>query len=417
MTIRDQLGNGVFSLEEVRAALGVPRPAAMRDLLVRYAEPIDFADNLITPDGVALGGHYTLHLEHNGTFRFAGDVRATGFQSFEFAVRVTAGAELAAKAVMTAGGRVHGTNEIGDRQVNWDQTGQSPQVALNWLDFKRAKPPTADFQRDVSFFGDIGDVVGFLAELYASYVTAGATGECVMLGTAAADAAGLDKSVSGLVGVEVAEGVLAVFGEGAIVLALVAGVAAGVAIETLIRHRPMTDEEFTFADKVFKGTIPRDRILLTNLFGIGQAPFTMPIGKTIMVNLGAGFDDPRNYNGFGSDDHPPIEPEYTQAPGQLFIHELTHAWQIAHNNFTAGLVCKALDLQIRQRAILGHDVYAYGPAGPSYSGFFNLEQQAKIVDEWFGGNGRQATWGATLESDVNPYFRYVRDNIRANTTL
>jgi hypothetical protein len=419
MNVRNQLGMGVFSLDEVRDTLGVVRPAKLHDLLVRFAAPIDYHENLDTPDGLALGGHYTVHLERDGTFRFAGDVRATGFQSFDFSLRVTAGAELAARAVMTAGGRVHGTNEpfSGQRQVDWDQRGQSPQIALNWLDFKRAKPPIAGFERDVSFFGDIGHVVKILAELYASYVTAGVSGECIMLGAAAADEAGLDKSLAGLVGVEAAEAVLLVFGDSAIVLALVAGMAVGVAVDTLIRHRSMLDDEFNFADKVFKGTLPRDRVVLTNLFGIGGRPFTIPVGNLIMVNLGAGFDHPREYTGYGDPDHPPIDPDHTQAAGQLFIHELTHAWQIAHNSFMPGFVCNALDLQVRQAKILGHDVYAYGRAGPSFSGGFNLEQQASIVDQWFGGSKRQQGWGPMKESDDNPYFRYIRDNIRANTTV
>jgi hypothetical protein len=79
------------------------------------------------------------------------------------------------------------------------------------------------------------------------------------------------------------------------------------------------------------------------------------------------------------------------------------------------LVYRALDTQIRQAAILGHDVYLYGPAGPAFNDFFNLEQQANIVDQWFGG--RQTIYGgAMVESDANPYFQYIRDNIRANTT-
>jgi hypothetical protein len=31
----------------------------------------------------------------------------------------------------------------------------------------------------------------------------------------------------------------------------------------------------------------------------------MPVGKTILVNLGAGFDDPVHYTGFGDPDKPP----------------------------------------------------------------------------------------------------------------
>src|SRR4030081_3101927 len=126
INVRQQVGMGVPSNEALRAALGVQRPASLRDLLGRYALPVDFAVTLVTPDGVALNGQYPLHLERNGKFRFAGDARATGFPSFNFAVRVTYGAELGTPAVVVASGRVHGTNEVGDRQVNWDQQGVNP---------------------------------------------------------------------------------------------------------------------------------------------------------------------------------------------------------------------------------------------------------------------------------------------------
>jgi hypothetical protein len=417
MTLSETLGMGVGSLEQVRAALGAPRPASTRDLLDRYQAPIDFAGNLVTPGGVPLGGHYALQLQRDGSFRFTGDVRATGFPSFSFAVRVTVGADLAAQAVMIASGRVHGTNEIGDRQVNWNQSGQSPPVALNWLDFKRAHAPSVDFERDVSIFGDVGSVVTFLAELYASYALGGATGECLMLGSAAANQLDVGEKIGigGLAGVAAAGAVLAVFGQGAIVAALVAGIAAGVAVDNLVRHRTMHDDEFAFADRVFHGTLPRDRIVLTNLYGIGGRPFTIPVaGNTILVNLGAGFDHPMTYTGYGDPDHPPTDPNHTQAAGELFIHELTHAWQIAHSGFVPGWVCSELGTQTQ-----GHAGYVYGPPGPPF-GEFNFERQAKIVDEWFGGTGRQKydgnnqDMGGCVESDRNPYYRYIRDNIRVN---
>ena len=77
----------------------------------------------------------------------------------------------------------------------------------------------------------------------------------------AVSALGLQELVlPGMVGVLVAGGVLLVFGPGAIIPAFVAGAAAGVAVEQLVRQRRLTDEEFTFVDKVYRGTLPRDRI-------------------------------------------------------------------------------------------------------------------------------------------------------------
>jgi hypothetical protein len=65
--------------------------------------------------------------------------------------------------------------------------------------------------------------------------------------------------------------------------------------------------------------------------------------------------------------------------------------------------------------------YAYGPAGPSW-GSFGTEQQGSIVDQWFAGNtdpdprsmqrGFPPTHSDDQGTGQNPYFRYIRDNIR-----
>jgi hypothetical protein len=70
-------------------------------------------------------------------------------------------------------------------------------------------------------------------------------------------------------------------------------------------------------------------------------------------------------------------------------------------------------------------VYSYSDAGPSWNEF-NLEQQASIVDQWFAGNrgpvGRQSSFEPLSEHEgggpfaSNPYWRYVRDNVRAGVT-
>ena len=149
---------------------------------------------------------------------------------------------------------------------------------------------------------------------------------------------------------------------------------------------------------------PSDQIILTNLAGLSNRAFTTPnIDGTILVNLGDAFDhpDPMHYtNG-----------AYPR-PGQVFIHELTHAWQIFHHSFTAGLICEGIVVQARYQ--LGENVYAYGPPGPPYSAF-NLEAQAAIVDQWFGGNGSSVP-GRTPMNEQDPYFTYIANNLRLGLT-
>jgi hypothetical protein len=94
------------------------------------------------------------------------------------------------------------------------------------------------------------------------------------------------------------------------------------------------------------------------------------------------------------------------AKGELMIHELTHAWQIAHNTFVPGFVCSGIVNQANY--VMGDDVYAYGAAGPPWSSF-NLEQQGQIVNQWFGGDGNSSAWRAMDQE--NPYYPYISGNI------
>jgi hypothetical protein len=226
-------------------------------------------------------------------------------------------------------GRVHGTNDPGDRESAWDKTDHNGLIALHWEAIRRARAETT-----------------------------------------------IDRD-------------------------------SGTAFELALEHRPMLGPERDFAMKVFGPTLPVERIRLTNLLGIGRRPFTIPtVGETILVNLGAGLGDPIGYDGLGDPDNP-----QRQARGQLFIHELAHAWQIGTASFLPGLMCDAV---AASATTVGGDmgVYQYGAPDQAFSDF-NPEQQASIVDDWFAGSGlRQGAFDPAVESDLNPYFRYIRDNIR-----
>jgi len=403
----DEIGPGITSIEFVRARLNMARPASLTAMLAKYAEPIVIDEPLVTDDGVALGGHHTITLERTGRSRHQGHMRATGFPSFRFGVRTVVG-PLDSPFVAAAAGEVHGTNELGDRESSWDDIDDANGFIQYWALLKGATH-TTDVNFESDFFGDIGDVATFVATVAGGALVAGSVGACFVLGIHAADAAGVDEALgtAGLAGVLVASGVLVVFGPGAVLAAIVAGAAAGVAVELALKHRKLTErqEEVEFANKVFGGTLPIDRIVLTNMLGIGKRPFTMPsVGNTILVNLGAGFEDPTHYTGLGDPDNP-----NKQAAGQLFIHELVHAWQIDVTHFLPGLMCDGL---LNQSTTLGGNmgVYAYGAPGRDFRRF-NLEQQASIVDDWFAGSGPPTQPRSEALSETSPYFRYIRDNI------
>src|SRR5512132_2417904 len=137
----DEIGAGITSLEFVRSQLKVALPVSVKDLLARYREPIVIDEPLVTPDGVALGGHHTISLERTGRCRHEGHMRATGFPSFRFGVRtVVAGA--GTPFVTAASGEVHGSNEPGDRESLFDQSEVNSGVELYWASLKGAHHDT-----------------------------------------------------------------------------------------------------------------------------------------------------------------------------------------------------------------------------------------------------------------------------------
>ena len=206
----------------------------------------------------------------------------------------------------------------------------------------------------------------------------------------------------GVVGGVVVFAVATVAGAGvgtALILGVVAGVAIGAVTNALIKFRPLNVAEIAFARQVFGNSLPYQDVIITNLAGLGDRAFTAPgvDGKTYL-NLGHAYDNPL---GTGGSAYP--------KPGQLLIHELTHAWQIAHAGFLPGLMCSGMVNQAN--FILGDNVYEYGAPGPGWSKF-NAEQQGAIVDQWFGGTGRSSRYKEMDQE--NPYYRYVWNDVTSH---
>ncbi|AMY09577.1 hypothetical protein LuPra_02796 [Luteitalea pratensis] len=423
MHCRSVFGHAAASFEDVRASVGVPRTASVRQMADLYVREVVFDEPIVTSDGVALGGHHRVTIQRDGRYRYQGHFRATGFPSFDVAILTTVGYTIpipgvptpaAAQVAFAAQGRVHGTNEAGDREHTWDTEGVAPLLAAEWQGVRRGQL-NRHLEFDTDWFGPAGDVVGFLAQVVALGATFGAAGVAIVIVGEAADLLDVEQIVlPGIVGVVFAGGAAYVLGPSALIPGFIVGAAVTAA---LITQRPIFPHEEAFAIEVFGPTLPFDRIRLTNLVGFGDRPFTAPgPGGVILVNLGKGFDNPTTYSGKGGDE------EGLSAPGQLFIHELTHAWQIANESFTPEYYCRAV---ATSTGTLGGDMstYGYGPAGPSW-GSFGTEQQGSIVDQWFAGSTdpdersqQQRPYRAKDDDEQgaaqNPYYRYIRDNIRA----
>jgi LGFP repeat len=123
---------------------------------------------------------------------------------------------------------------------------------------------------------------------------------------------------------------------------------------------------------IFMGSLPPvNKIIVTNLMSIDKRPFTVPI-KTgndvyILMNLGNAFEDPLNYNMNG----------FT---GDVFIHELTHAWQIWHVDALRLFMDGAVN-QFKNTVISNQ--YSYSCDGHNLTDSYNEEQQAMIVQLFY----------------------------------
>ena len=142
----------------------------------------------------------------------------------------------------------------------------------------------------------------------------------------------------------------------------------------LPKHRFLTDAEYNWAnDKIFNGTLPSKKsIILTNLLSVGEREFTIPNGfGQIYLNMGRGYDNPLT--------HMRLPSSYTQE-GQIFIHELTHAWQIEHNTHLKS-VGEGFANQIN--ALVEGQKAVYTPDLNKPWKDNNFEQQATITDRCF----------------------------------
>jgi hypothetical protein len=169
VSVRTVFGHAAGSLEGTRASVGLQRPVSLRHLAEVFVHDVVFDEPIVTDE--PLGGHHTLTAHRDGSWRYRGHFRATGWPSFEVAILTTLGYQVAvpgdtpaaAQVAFTAKGEVHGSNESGARVFAWDKSDVSPLLAAEWEGVRRST-----LQRHVEFdtdwFGAGGDIVSFLSQ-------------------------------------------------------------------------------------------------------------------------------------------------------------------------------------------------------------------------------------------------------------
>ncbi len=162
-----------------------------------------------------------------------------------------------------------------------------------------------------------------------------------------------------------------------------------------VECRCLRKEEISLAKRVFGETLPYNKIFLVNHTGTGNRPFTqaqlakrnyyLHVGPQIFFD--ATSKAPWSYS----------EGEVKERRCDVFIHELTHAWQGEHQP----TVLKQKSLY-HQPPSKNEYNYALGASWNSY----DAEQQAQIVEDWF--NPRVGG-----ESTEDSRYRYIVENIRS----
>lgn len=347
-------------------------------------ETISLSTSVVTDDGIALGGSVEMILYSNGNYTFKGSMEASGLPSYNFGLQVFIKA--ADGVILTAfhSGNVYGTDTPGLRNNSWQENLNSAFIKQQWLSIRNN--PVIQYQLNANMGGILGtlwDVLKVGLEALAAFMVAGPTGAGIVLGNELLSAANITPPPGIVAGIAVFESTILVFGTGAIIPAIVAGAATGVVLEEAIKTRPIHDDEKDFARLIFGDTLNEkfneNKVWITNLSYGGGRKFTIPnLDGLILLNLDGAFDNPIHYADPNSD--------YTQ-PGSVFAHELTHACQIASNKFVPGMICKAPgtytyhspDGEVNR---LNNTQWAH----LSWENDFTREQQAHIVDDWYGAN-------------------------------
>jgi hypothetical protein len=233
--------------------------------------------------------------------------------------------------------------------------------------------------------GTLEDIAVAVAEFLAVYAVAGPlVAATIVVGSELGALTGVPFAHPPLLaGAAVAGGVILLFGPALVFPAVVAGVLVGAQLHS----RPLRQSEKEFAAQVFGDTLPTDRIRVTNL-SRGDRKFCVPhVDGTILLGMGEVEEDPLR--------------EDRRA---VFVHELTHAWQIAHTAFIAEVIWEAAVNEVKGETA----AYTYTLDGRAWSGY-GAEQQAQIVEQWY------STYANNLDSEQalqDPRFPYIQNNIR-----
>ena len=143
------------------------------------------------------------------------------------------------------------------------------------------------------------------------------------------------------------------------------------------RSRSLTAAEHALADLVFKGSLDKATITLTDTAGGGGRAFTFLGMNAGSMNLNLGDD---------YEDTPDLS---VKSYRDLLIHELVHAWQWKNGGNDAGYVVSGIGARFEELFRGKHATYNPDRIGRDWEEY-HLEQQARsrgVFRQWYNANG------------------------------
>lgn len=150
-----------------------------------------------------------------------------------------------------------------------------------------------------------------------------------------------------------------------------------------MRTRFLTEGEVALARRVFRDTVPYERVRVTDALGFGGRQWVLWTPWRWYLHLG-----------------PELFADSLTLHSATLIHELAHVWDSWHSLF--GFEYMANSAWAQGWAMLRGDVnlayqFEYGPAWGSYG----AEQKASLVEAWFcAGMAREHAGWVYMENNV-----------------
>ncbi|MEP6948568.1 MAG: hypothetical protein ABI863_04815 [Ginsengibacter sp.] len=389
--------------------------------LIKQPRSITLSARVVTGGLSGLGGQLTLTLNSDGSYTVHFHMwNSSDVTGYDYAVRAIFTSPAGMILVSMHSGHVDAKSITGSSaEDDYEESGSYAVLHQNWSDaLNGSMYETHEYSASGGILGELEDIAKEIVVIYTGGLIAGAAGTAMGLTyalTAEAGKAfgGIGETVA-IIGGMVVFSVALAAGAGvanSLLLATVAGVAAGAVTSELVKIRPIGEDEYNFANSlgpggsnynkqdqvnssVYMGMLPpMEKLFITNLCSPdnGRAFTVRGADGNIYLNLGAAYDHAIDPAGQGN--------SYPRR-GQLMVHELAHSMQIDRGS-TWGVICSGIVNQTEYS--FGDDVYTPPAAGTDWhSAAFNNESRAAVIDEWFGRG----------MSPDDQYFQYIHDNVR-----